>query len=166
MKKKRKIQVIFFSVAALALIFNSAVYAALEISTDNRAVDFGQIKPSESKELAYLGGYHHEITCNSSNARTWYLKVSLISPLSQGSNTIPLENFKWQLNWTDGEGTVTNPYNFREFSLTPELTYMSGAADNQGEDVRLRFKYYLEIPPAQAMGIYTTVIRFTLTEIL
>lgn len=166
MKKKQKIEIIFFSLTVLILIFNSAADAGLSISTDNRAIDFGQILPGEAKELAYLGSYHNEIICNSTNQKMWYVKVNLLNPLSQGVNTIPTENFKWQLNWTDGEGTIPNSYNFKELSLFPELTYMSNISDSQGNDIHLRFKYYLEIPQAQAMGIYTTVIRFTLTEIL
>jgi hypothetical protein len=158
-----------FRIIFLIILFLNISYDAWStfgISTDNRAVDFGQMKLEEKKELAYLGGYHNEITCTSSNQNIWYLKVHLLKPLSSGANTIPLSCFKWQLFWTDGKGTITNSYRFRDFSVSPELTYISGPGDSSGTAIHLRFKYYLKIPEAQAQGIYNTVIRFTLTEIL
>lgn len=156
---------IIFTIVILFLSVSSA-WASFGISTDNRSVDFGQMKLEEEKELRYLGDYHNEITCTSSNERAWYLKVNLVMPLTSGANTITLDNFKWQLVWNDGRGTLANPYRFKEFSFNPEITYISGPGDNQGSSIHLRFKYYLKIPEAQAYGIYTTVIRFTLTEVL
>lgn len=156
---------IVFTIVILFLSV-SLSWASFGISTDNRSVDFGQMKLEEEKELRYLGDYHNEITCTSSNQRTWYLKVNLLMPLTSGADTISLDNFKWQLVWNDGRGTMANPYRFKEFSLSPELIYICGPGDSQGNAIHLRFKYYLKIPQAQAQGIYITVVRFTLTEIL
>lgn len=137
------------------------------MSSDFRAINFGPMRLDEEKELADQGGYHNEITVTSSNANAWYLKVNVIMPLTSGANTIPLNSFKWQLTYSDGRGTVVNTTTyFKGFSLIPDLTYISGPQDNAGTAIHLRFKYSLKIPEAQAAGVYNTVIRFTLTEIL
>lgn len=150
----------------LFLSISTSAWSTFSISTDNRAIDFGQMALDEAKELTYLGDYHNEITCTSSNQKTWYLKVNLLSPLSSGANKIPLDNFKWQLSWTDGKGSIAHPYAFKEFALFPDLTYISGPGESAGTGIRLRFKYSLKIPQAQAQGIYSTIVRFTFTEIL
>jgi hypothetical protein len=47
-----------------------------------------------------------------------------------------------------------------------DLVYISGPAEAGGAPVRLRVRYRLRIPEAQASGVYTTTIRFTLSEVL
>lgn len=150
----------------LILSFASAAYAAIEISTDHRALFFDVMQLGEEKELAQLGSYHNQIACSSTNGNTWYLKINLLQPFAQGQESIPLDSFKWQLAWTDGAGTIPNPYQFKPFSLTPDLAYISGANESSGNTINLQFKYYLKIPEVQVSGVYNTAIRFTLTEAL
>ena len=140
--------------------------AALEVSTDKKAISFGLMYLGDDKELAQYGGYHNEITCSSTNGNTWYLKISLLKPLSSVQDSIPLEYFKWQLAASDGKSTPITQYQYREFSLFPELVYISSPEENSGTPVHLQFKYRLEIPEAQTAGSYQTVIRFTITEVL
>ena len=141
-------------------------WAALELSTDQRPLTFGVMQLDESKELAQLGAYHNEITCTSTNGHSWYLKISALQPLTSGPDTIPLDNFQWQLAWTSGLGTAPAPYQMTPFSLSPSLVYVSGPNEAQGEAIRVQLKYLLAIPEAQASGAYQTTIQFTLTEIL
>lgn len=159
-----KLKVILATLLLAGSIFSSA-YAAIEISTDHRPIFFGPMQLDEEKELAQLGSYHNQITCSSTNANTWYLKINLLQPLTSGTQTIPLEYFKWQLTWTDGKGTVVNPYQFKEFRLFPDLVYISGQDEATGNSINFQFKYYLKIPENQVSGAYNTTIRFTLTEI-
>ena len=151
---------------ALILSFSCAAYAAIEISTDHRALFFDVMQLGEEKELAQLGSYHNQITCSSTNGYTWNLKINLLQPFAQGQEAIPLDSFKWQLAWTDGNGTVFSPYQFKAFSLIPDLAYISGANESAGNTINLQFKYYLKIPESQVSGVYNTAIRFTLTEAL
>lgn len=139
--------------------------AAIEISTDHRPVFFGIMQLDEEKALAQLGAYHNQITCSSTNGNAWYLKISLLQPLTLGVETIPLEYLKWQLVWTNGKGAVVNPYQFKEFRLFPDLVYISGPDEATGNSINFQFKYYLKVPPNQVSGVYSTTIRFTLTEI-
>lgn len=153
----------------LILIFglNSAAHGAIEISIDHRALFFGVMQLGEEKELADSGTYHNQISCSSTNGKPWYLKIGLLQPLTSGSESIPVENFKWQLVWTDGLGMrVSDPHQFKEFSVFADLVYTSAADEASGNPVNFQFKYYLKIPQAQISGVYNTIIRFTLTEIL
>ena len=153
-----------FIAALLALA--SPAMAALELSTDQRPLVFGMMQLGDSKELTQLGTYHNEVTCLSTNGRQWYLKINVLQPLSSGIETIPFDRFQWQLAWTDGTGTIPNPYHYAPFQLMPELVYVSGSNEAEGRPVRLQFKYALTIPDEQVSGAYQTTIRFTLTEIL
>ena len=150
----------------ILLGLQSRGYAGLEISTDKRVVSFGLMHLDEEKELAQYGGYQNEIICRSTNGNTWHLKISLLRPLASIQDSIPLECFKWQLVWKDGNGIAAYPYEFKEFSLFPELVYTSAPQEDNGKLVRLQFKYYLRIPEAQTRGSYNTVIRFTISEVL
>lgn len=155
-------------VLILVLIFglSPCAYPAIGITTDHRALFFGLMQLDQEEELAEFGTYHNQITCSSNNQNTWYLKISLLSPLSSGLDTIPLEYFKWQLAYTSGIGTVVNPHQYKEFSLMPDTVYISGPQEATGTSITFQFKYYLKIPQIQASGTYNTTIRFTLTEVL
>ncbi len=148
----------------LFLVVPAAAYASLELSTDHRSLFFGVMHLGEEKELADFGGYQNEITCRSTNGISWYLKVNLSQPLGSGQGVIPAENFKWQLVWTNGNGTRPGAYSFKAFSLMPDLVYISGPGESAGGSVKFQFKYSLRIPEIQHSGVYNATIRFTLTE--
>lgn len=145
--------------------FLSCAYAGIDISTDNRSLFFGLMHLGEEKELTQSGAYHNQITCKSTNGRSWYLKISLLQPLSCGVETIPLDYFKWQLVWTNGKGMTISPYQLKPFNLIPDSVYISGADETSGSPIDFQFKYYLKIPEMQISGVYNATIRFTLTEI-
>ena len=156
--------------AAAALLVLAALippaFAAMEFSTDHRSLFFGLMQPGEEKILAQSGSFHTEVTCTSTSGMTWYLKVSLLQPMTSGGESIPLEGFGWQVTRSDGTGTVVSPNEFRNFSTTPDLVYISGPGDADGRPVRLQFRYQLKLPEAQVSGAYHANIRFTLTEVL
>lgn len=158
----RKVALIFI----LVFVFAPVAYSAIEITTDHRALFFGLMQLGQEKELAEFGTYHNQITCSSTNQNAWYLKINLLSPLSSGAQIIPLEYFQWQLTYTDGVGTVANPHQYKEFSLTPDLVYISGPDEATGTSINFQFRYYLKIPEVQTSGTYNTTIRFTLMEVL
>jgi hypothetical protein len=141
-----------------------AGYASLELATDHRSLSFGAMQLGEEKELADFGGYQNEVTCRSTNGISWYLKINLLQPLSSGGDAIPAENLKWQLSWTNGNGTKPGGYTFKGFSLMPDLVYISGPGESSGGSIRFQFKYSLKIPEIQHSGVYNATIRFTLTE--
>jgi hypothetical protein len=158
MMKKTLLTVLFLFLAALP------AYAALQITTDHRPIFFGSMHIGEEKELAELGSYHNQVTCSSTNSGTWYLKVNALQPFSGGMDQIPVENFQWQLSWTNGNGTSPNSFRYKPFSFAPDLVYISGPNEASGANVNFQFRYSLKIPEAQTSGIYYTTIRFTLTE--
>lgn len=150
----------------LLLAGTQAGEAALTITTDHRTIAFGVMQLSEEKRLAQLGGYQNQITCSSTNGQSWSLKMHLLQPLSSGAETIPLEQFTWQVTSPNGHGVLAAPNHFTPFSLTPQLVYISGANEASGEAIVFQFTYSLRIPDAQVSGVYQTIIRFTLTELL
>ncbi len=141
-------------------------HAAIEISTDHRQVSFGLMELGEEKILAHQGAYHNDITCSSTNGQSWYVKISVLQPLTSGAETIPLEQFHWQARTSNGQGTLARQEEFTPFSLVPSLVYLSGPNEVTGQRVTLQFRYRLQIPERQVSGIYSTTIRFTLTELL
>ena len=140
--------------------------ADLELSTDHRALFFGLMQPGEEKMLAEAGTFHNEIACASTGGSTWYVKISILQPLSSGMDEIPLESFGWQLTRTDGSGSVVTTGELRSFTLTPDLVYISGPGEGSGQPVHFQFRYSLKIPEEQMGGVYHTTIRFTFTEVL
>lgn len=150
----------------LTFLLVKPVEAGLTLSIDSRAVFFGRMNLDETKELTDFGGYHNEIRCSSANNTTWYLKVHILRPLSSGEFVIPLENFQWQVVYTNGVGILTNQDRYTAFDLAPNLVYISGPAEAGGSQIRFQFKYKLTIPEMQEAGAYNTVIRYTLTEVL
>ena len=142
-------------------------FAALGLSTDHRSLPFGIMQLGEEKILAQAGSFQNEITCSSTGGNAWYLKISLIQPLtSGGGEAVPLDAFKWQLTRTDGNGSVVTQSQFRPFSLAPDLVYISGPGEAAGASIHFQFRYSLKVPDAQTTGVYSTTVRFTLTEIL
>jgi len=152
--------------APLVLGLAPPLPAALQLSTDRRSVFFGIMNLGEEKTLANSGTYHNEVTVSSDDGRLWYLKVSLIQPLSSGDSTIPLDAFAWQVTSTSGSGTLGQGNDPRAFQLTPDLVYISGPNESGGVPVQLQFRYQLHVPDAQASGVYQSAIRFTLSEVL
>jgi hypothetical protein len=150
----------------VSLLLMPPAFAALELSTDGRALSFGLMQLGEEKVLAQAGSHHNEVTVRSSSGRPWYLKISLLRPLSSGTAEIPLDDLAWELARTDGSGNAAQRSRFQPFSLTPELVYLSGAGEADGRSISLQFRYRLTIPEAQVRGVYSTTIRYTLTEIL
>ena len=140
--------------------------AGMTLSTDHRPVSFGLMRLEEEKTLAELGAYHHQITCSSTNGLSWYLKIQVLSPLSSGAETIPLEQFQWEVTSTSGRGTLTRPHQFTAFSLVPDLVSFSAPDEASGQTVTFQLRYLLKIPARQVSGIYQTTIRLTLTEVL
>ena len=142
-------------------------FAGLQFSTDHRSLSFGLMRLGEEKILAQSGSFHNEVTCASTGGAAWYLKVNLVTPFSSGADEIPVEAFRWQLTQTDGTGSVVSQNQFRPFSLTPDLVYISGPGeDTSGTPVHLQLRYSLTIPNTQTAGSYLTTVRFTLTEVL
>lgn len=143
----------------------SSADAALELSTDHRSLSFGMMDAGEEKTLAQSGSHHTEVTCLSTNGQTWYLKISLLRPMTAGGQEIPAEYFGWQVTQSDGTGNTVSSNEFRPFSMVPELVYISGSGEGNGQPVRLRFRYMLKVPEAQVNGFYQAAVRFTLTEV-
>jgi hypothetical protein len=152
----------FLFVAAMA----APAGAALQLSTDHRSVFFGVMQLGEEKTLAHSGTYHNTVTVSSDGGQSWYLKISVLQPLTSGAHTIPLEAFTWQVTSTTGSGTLAQGNAPRPFFLTPDLVYLSGPNEAGGQPIQLQFRYALRVPDAQASGVYQTTIRFTLTEVL
>lgn len=142
--------------------FTVSVASVFELSIDQGFIDFGRMKPGETKWNMPPAGIM--IQAKTNGGKPWYLKISNDAPFSSGSNVIPNSGFSWY-GWTNGSGKW---YGTGEntISVTPGLVYSSGS----GEDNNLPggtvnyMKFRLKVPNNQAPGNYTTVVKFTMTE--
>lgn len=153
-------------IVAILLAWQGPAWAGLTLTTDHRSLVFGLMQLGESKELAQFGTYHNELTCTSTNGQTWYLKIQVLQPLSNGAETMPAERMEWQAETPEGIGTLQNPNHYTPFSVMPQLVYLSGPNEAGGGTIHLRLKYRLTVPEDQISGAYQATMRFTLTEVL
>jgi hypothetical protein len=155
-------------VAMLAILTADSGWAGISMSVDRNMLDFRAGNPGEEIELADQGTYHNQVSLSSTNNKTWYFRAHLVRPLTSGTNTIPNENFKWEVvSIGAGSGIITNNINVpTPFTTTPSIIYTSGDADNSGTVINIQFRYHLAIPKNQIAGAYDAVIRLTMNELL
>ncbi len=154
--------------AIFCLLSFTDAHAAISMTLDRNMLDFRTVNPGSSTELADQGDYHNEVTCSSTNNKTWYLKAHLVRPFTSGANIIPSENFKWIVaSVGSGKGTLANTINMpTPFTTTSSIIYTSGDLDNNGTEIKLKFRYLLVVPKNQIAGAYDAVIRLTMNELL
>ncbi|MBI5144382.1 MAG: hypothetical protein HZA30_04880 [Candidatus Omnitrophica bacterium] len=148
--------------------FSGMASAGITMSLDRDMVDFRTMENGETKEISDQGAYHNELTCTSTNNKTWYVKVNTVRPFTSGIRTIQNEYFQWKVvEVINGKGIVTNNINYPSFFRDiPSLVYTSDPVDNTGTEVKIRFRYILTIPKSQAAGNYFASVRWTMTELL
>ncbi len=155
-------------ISILILMTCGMAMAAIDMSLDRDMVDFRTMEIGQTSEISDQGVYHNQLTCSSTNNKTWYLKVNMVRPFTSGAYTIPNEYFEWKVvDVIDGRGIVTNGTNVpTPFRDNPSLVYTSDPLDNTGTEVKIRFRYILTIPKNQIAGSYFASVRWTMTELL
>lgn len=141
------------------------VKSVFELAVDRNIIDFKSMLPGEiKKDMPDNEGL--KITVKSNNGRPWFLKVSDLGELSNGSDVIPNSQFNWygSPSKTAAGSWMGNGENV--FSLTPALAYVSHATEynNYPSGTDLFFKFGLNVPSKQNSGVYRSVVAFTLTE--
>lgn len=138
------------------------VLSAFDINIDNNYLHFGQVEPGESVTLKE-GAYYNEIKCISNKGFTYYIKIHILDEIiGPTGSKIPASSFKWRVLTADGSGTVISEW--QEFSHGPALVYTSGAEDEIGNEVTIRFQYRLDLPPQAMGGHYSLRVAYMLTE--
>ncbi len=154
-----------FVVLLLMSITTICLARDFTMKTDTSNIPFGEMDMGEWKELGG-GSYHNQLTCKSTNGRTWYIKIHVLAPLtSQGIRTIDNSHFRYIPVWTDGAGNLQNN-SYNAFTSTPALVYVSGPNDNGGNNINIQLKYDLSVPTNQVAGVYNTIVRYIMTETL
>lgn len=143
-------------------LFTVTVSSVFELSIDQGVVDFGRMKPGETKWNIPSSGI--SVTARTNSGKPWYLKISSATPFSYGPNMIPYSKFVWT-GWTDGAGKWYGTGN-NSMTPTPSLVYSSGLGEenNLPNGTGNHFKFKLSVPENQAPGVYTTTVKFTMTE--
>ena len=141
--------------------------AAISMSLDKNMIDFRAMDPGDTREVSDQGSYHNQITCSSTNSRTWYIKAHMVKPFTYRQFTIPAESLKWMVvSVGDGKGTVYNNLNTQNpFSTIPGTIYTSSDLDNTGREVKIQLRYILAVQKNQVAGAYDGLIRLTMTEV-
>jgi spore coat protein U-like protein len=143
-------------------LFTVTVSSVFELSIDQGVIDFGRMRPGDVKWNIPSSGI--TVTARTNNGKPWYLKVSAATPFSFGSYMIPYSKFVWT-GWTDGAGRWYGTGN-NFMTPTPSLVYASGLGEenNLPNGTNNHFKFKLTVPENQAPGVYTTTVKFTMTE--
>lgn len=161
---EKKLFCFVFLLLVAFIFFPCQAEAILELSIAGSNPDFGFLNVGEEKELVDNGSYQQEVTCKSTNNRTWNLNIYCLRPLSSQQYSIAAENFTWAVTWTDGKGNLIREHEYAPFSATLSLVYISQGEENNGTTVKIQFRYRLRIPLNQPMGNYYTLVRFNLVE--
>lgn len=155
-----------FIALLLISIATTCLAGKLTISTDTSSISFGAMDIGGQKELG-SSGYHNQLTCKSTNSKTWYIKIHVLAPFtSQGIRTIDNNYFRYMPVWTDGTGSLQNILSYSAFTTMPTLVYVSGPNDNDGNNINIQFKYDISVPANQVAGAYNTTVRYIMTETL
>ena len=152
----------------LVLAATGIAYAGITMTLDRDMVDFRTMEKGETREISDQGVYHNQVTCTSTNDKTWYLKVHTIRGFSSGAHVIPNEHFQWKVvTVVNGKGIVNGNINqANSFQDMSSLVYTSDPLDNTGTEVKLQFRYILTVPKNQIAGNYFASVRWTMTELL
>lgn len=142
--------------------FTVTVNSVFELSIDQGLIDFGRMDPGDEKNNIPSRGL--TVTSRTNSGNPWYLKINSSSPFSSGDKIIPYSSFRWT-GWTDGSGVWFGTNN-KTVSASPVLAYSSGAGEesNLPNGTLNHFKFKLNVPKIQAPGVYTTMVKFTMTE--
>lgn len=142
--------------------FTVTINSVFELSIDQGLIDFGKMNPGETKHNIPASGIL--VSSKTNNGNPWFLKISHTSPFASANNLIPDSNFKWT-GWSDGAGKWFGTVN-NNIRITPSIAYTSGAGEenNLPNGTTNHFKFKLAVPSNQAPGIYTTTVKFTMTE--
>lgn len=142
--------------------FTVTINSVFELSIDQGLIDFGKMNPGETKHNMPSSGIL--VLSKTNNGNPWFLKIDSSSPFASGNNLIQAANFKWS-GWTDGAGTWFG-MGSNIIRSTPTIAYASAAGEenNLPNGTTNHFKFNLAVPSSQAPGIYTTTVKFTMTE--
>ena len=165
-----------------AMLMAGTSLAALTVSFDTASIDFGSVAPGEWKE-APLTRDKDTLVVVSDTANVWYVKICVTQALTNGTTpsiTIPNEDFRWMSTYA---GNKNSPYTnlgaglnhptglgYVNFSTIDELVYTSGREasyidnNNSPNGTEIQFKWGMAMPSSQRAGIYTTTVRYTVTQ--
>jgi hypothetical protein len=180
-KKMKKTIMVLIAVA----ILTSQSFAALTFTLDRSSLDFGTMNNGDFKELPASGNYNTALI-TSNVASPWQLSIGVtqaLTSLAFPTITIPNDSFRWIStyagHWDNGSSTqwdmsggLNHPpvLGYVNFSTIDEPVYTSGRVagkndnNNNPTGTQVQFKYAISMPGTQTAGVYTTTIRYTVTQ--
>jgi len=141
------------------------VASVFSISLDRSDIDFRILKPGQT--LDNIPESALRVTTRTNTGNPWELKVNALSPLRNGPDLIPNENFSWH-GWSEGKGKWLGTGNDK-VSLSPTVAYLCDSTEvrniSDAEDgTHNFFQFGLSVPKSAKPGLYRTIVRFTVTE--
>ena len=142
--------------------FTVTVSSVFELSIDQGVIDFGRMRPGETKWNIPASAVN--VVARTNSGKPWYLKISNTSPFNSGTDVIPNSNFYWS-GWTSGAGKWYGSAQ-DQMSTAPKIVYAgtAGEENNLPDGTANHFKFKLAVPANQAPGFYMTTVKFTMTE--
>lgn len=133
------------------------VNPTFSISTQPSSLDFSNTDPGTTTETKTI-----YIACSSNNGIQWRVDMNVIAELTSGAFTIPNSAFKWNGS-TSGTGAFYPGAGY--LGNTPFTFYEAGVDEYvTTSPVELFLNFYVEVPPNQIAGLYTTTLVLTMTE--
>lgn len=152
---------LFLLIGTSLFFLSQNLHATFSIETDLTSIDFGNMKPSQTKGDVPSQGV--TVRCTTDQGNPWYLRMHLETPLTNVDNPssfISDENFRWYGISTTGSGTLV--MDEQDFSIE-RIAYTAPTGEGgSGVDVKLQFK--LTVPSNIQSGPYFTRIILTLIE--
>ncbi len=151
--------------ATLALLWFGHVphaCAALQLSVNQRQIDFGSLDPGATQSNIPPNGLTARVSSNAGGAEpAWILLIGCREPFTHQQNpsqSIPEQNFFWSGVSTSGRGRLENA----QHDFTQERVIYNSPGGEADVEVTIKFK--LQLPDWLQAGDYGTHVVFTLTE--
>ncbi len=133
------------------------------MTVDPPTLAFDGVDPDPT-EIVSSGYRDLFLDCETNDNKLWKLNIWVTSPLTCGIYTIPNENFKWNIPYTNGGGTpdvgngylVTRPQTFYNSTVSEGIT---------SSPVEFTLRFYVDVPPNQVVGTYETTLILKMSDV-
>lgn len=130
----------------------------LTMSLSEANLYFGEVDPNSTTDTKAL-----YLFCETNANSSWEVRISVISPLTSETYTIPNENFHWWGWATNGSGTWNPGTGYLDTS--PQTFYNCGIDEVvTSSPIEITLQFNIGVPKTQAMGTYSTTMVLTMTE--
>lgn len=128
------------------------------MSLSETNLNFGTVNPDVTTETKSLSLFYE-----TNNNNPWEARISVVSPLTSETFTVPNENFNWWGWTTNGSGTWNAGSG--HVDIIPHTFYYAGPDEAiTSSPVEVTLQFNIKVPADQVAGAYATTLVITMTE--